>query len=310
MSEDLQKAESRLQNIRTVAPILAALRTISLSGWQVAARRRELLKAYLSQYWELGAPLAAQLLAAARSQRVASSVVGRSGEPGAVLLLVVGSERGLCGRYNKVLLDRLEALREGAGEGCALRYAALGRRMIRSLEQRSLALEWSRALSLTSLPPYSLAESLIAQWLERYEAGELDAVDVLYNAPGGGMSYQSAVVRVVPPVLGGGILSGDQGLVTQPWPSILIDGDPEALLRRWLSQWMVVSLYTLFVEAAVSERSARYQLMESATQNANRLIADLVIVAQAARRQAITNETRELAIGAGLLDSSSSPTDQ
>jgi F0F1-type ATP synthase gamma subunit len=57
------------------------------------------------------------------------------------------------------------------------------------------------------------------------------------------------------------------------------------------------------LESAAAEYSARYQLMEAATQNTERLIETLSIDIQAARRQTITQEMQILASGAGLLKS-------
>ena len=55
------------------------------------------------------------------------------------------------------------------------------------------------------------------------------------------------------------------------------------------------------IEAALTEHATRYQLMESATQNADDLIEALMLIVQSARRQAITREMQELAVSAGLL---------
>ena len=52
----------------------------------------------------------------------------------------------------------------------------------------------------------------------------------------------------------------------------------------------------------MTEHSARYQLMESATQNADDLIDELMLTVKSARRQAITREMQELAVSAGLLE--------
>ena len=55
------------------------------------------------------------------------------------------------------------------------------------------------------------------------------------------------------------------------------------------------------LDSTAAEHSARYQLMEGATQNSNRLIDELTLALQAARQQAITVEMQELAAGAGLI---------
>jgi len=62
-----------------------------------------------------------------------------------------------------------------------------------------------------------------------------------------------------------------------------------------------VRFYSLLLESAAAEQSMRCQLLDGATRNAERLIEEMMMVVQTARRQAITRETQELAVGAGLV---------
>jgi F-type H+-transporting ATPase subunit gamma len=68
-----------------------------------------------------------------------------------------------------------------------------------------------------------------------------------------------------------------------------------------IAQWTATHLYELLLESATAEHSARYELMGAATQNTDRLIAELTLVIQTARQQAITQEMQELAAGAGMI---------
>ena len=87
----------------------------------------------------------------------------------------------------------------------------------------------------------------------------------------------------------------------EPWPPPIIETDPLGLYARLIEQWTSASLHGLLLESAAAEHSARFQLLEGATQNAERLIAELTLVVQTARQQAITREMQELATGAGLV---------
>jgi F-type H+-transporting ATPase subunit gamma len=85
------------------------------------------------------------------------------------------------------------------------------------------------------------------------------------------------------------------------WPPVVIDTDPRRLLARVLEQWTVVDFHARLLDAAASEHSARYRLMEGAVKNAERLIDELTQQVNIARQQEITTEMQELAAGAGLL---------
>lgn len=304
MSYELKKAEGRLENIRKVKPILAALRTISLGSWQMARNRRAGLTAFTDRLLEL-LPVIVPAIADRREGR-RRWWVGRRDEPKAAdraAVLIVGAERGLCGRYNKPIIETLERFLREELRGWEVEVGALGTRLTRELRLAGFDPTWQKALSITALPRYEFAYDLAADWLRRFEGLDLDSVYVVYNADRGAGNYAPDTVRLIPPEVpqvpqveppGDARASGLR-------PSPIVETDPMRLYVRVVEQWTAIALYRLLLEAAATEHSARFQLMESATQNADELVDDLMLTVNSARRQAITREMQELAISAGLL---------
>jgi len=287
--QDLEQAENRLDNIRIVEPILSALRTISLGSWQAALKRKDGAHRYAER-------LEATLPALAPHIPPPSSppMGGKEGRARTVALMI-GSERGLCGRFNAAVVERTERyLAEQETAGAQVELVVMGTRAARIFQRRDGAPAPAATLPITGLPSYRLAFDLTRRWLERHEEGELDAVDLIHNAYHGTARYEPAVVRLIPPTL------PTPDATASPWPPI-IETDPASLYARVVEQWTAVRLYELLLESAAAEHSARFQLMEAATQNAERLIDELTLVVQTARQQAITQEMQELAAGAGLL---------
>jgi F-type H+-transporting ATPase subunit gamma len=289
--EELERAQDRLDHIRTVEPILGALRTISLGSWQATLKRKTNVQRYGKQLTAILPLLVPHLSASRRAGRETDL------PPNRVVALVVGSERGLCGQFNVAVVERAEQyLAKQGAIGLQVELMALGTRVLRILQRRQRPLAWSDALSVTGLPSYRLAFDLTRHWLERYEQRDLDAVDLVYNAYRGMGQYDTTVVRLIPPQLP----PEGQNSSSEPWPPPIVETDPLGLYARVVEQWAAVSLYGLLLDSAAAEHSTRYQLMESATQSAERLIEELTLVIQAARRHAITQEMQELVTGAGL----------
>ncbi len=324
MAQDLEKAQSRLANIRTVAPILAALRTISLGSWQMALNRRGDLQQYSARLLELLPPILphlkkkwdwASMGSTCRCARSLASLGAfglghpwlagdgllsptirdaHAAGPQRVLVLVIGSERGLCGRYNASILERaVQHVEDLENVEVAVDLVALGKRIIRLLERRDCILQDAQSLPVTALPSFNMAFAFAQAWLRRYEAYELDAVDVVYSAYHNAGVYTPCVAQLFPPPL--------PALEAEFVEAVIVETDPLRLYTRVVEQWSALRLYSLFLEAAASEHSARFRLMESATQNTDRLIEELTQVIQSERRHAITREMQELAVGAGLL---------
>ncbi|RLC98842.1 MAG: hypothetical protein DRI77_04075 [Chloroflexi bacterium] len=300
--EDVKQAQSRLDNIRTVEPILGALRTISLGSWRAALKRRDGVRRYEERLRAMLPSLLSHIQPNPRRRLLAGWRTGRKTPqtPVHIAVLVIGSERGLCGRFNAAVVRHAERyLAELSADGVQVELMALGTRVGRIFRQRQQPLAWSGALSVTALPSYRLAFDLTRRWLARYEEHDLNAVDLVYNAYRGTARYEPAVVRLIPPQLPS---VGQAGyLPPEPWPPPIIETDPLSLYVRVVEQWTAVSVYGLLLESAAAEHSARFQLLERATQNTERIIAELTLAVQAARQQAITREMQDLAAGAGLI---------
>ena len=289
---DSDRAQARLENVRSVQPILSALHSISLGSWQAALNQSERARQYRERLSALlplvGARLPAKPL---RSRESKSAPAAKS----KTAVLVVGSERGLCGRFNAAVVERAEThLSELEASGVSIELMGLGSRVCRAIERQGRETVWSGNLSTTTLPSHNLARELTQYWLARYEARELDGVDLIYNAYGGMGNYAPAVVRLIPPI-------PPQAERQPEQETPIIETDPLVLYTRVIEQLTATHLYELLLDSAAAEHAARYELMEVATRNTEDLIADLTLAIQTSRQRAITQEMQELAVGAGMI---------
>jgi len=317
--EELERARERLENIRGVKPILNGLRTISLGSWQAALKRRSGVRAYAERLKVMLPVLAPHLqpeqpIIRRLRERLplplslpGGRIARESTEPNRTRLkaLVIGSERGLCGRFNIAIVDETERyLHRQSQEGANVELLVLGSRAQRILSRRGYDSTEAGTLSVTTLPPVSLAIRLADSWLSAYEMHELDAVHLIYNNYRGTGAYEPTVTSLIPPRLPTGGAASSEGEGSRPgsaWPPPIIDTDPLSLYATVVEQWAAVQLYEVLLDSSAAEHSTRFQLMESATQNADQLVDELTLVIQTARRQAITQEMTELAAGAGLI---------
>jgi F-type H+-transporting ATPase subunit gamma len=288
--EGIEGIKARLNNIRSVEPLLGAMRTISLGSWQAALRRKERVLAYTERLRDLLPPLIPSLQVRRRGRRA------RPPTPASTVVVVIGSERGLCGAFNNALAEYAgRELARLSEQGVGVELWTLGARAARALQRQGYEVASARPLPMAALPSSELAGELTHGWLERFERYELDAVYVVYHAYRTSTLHEAVTVQLIPPPIPPYEENGSS------WPSPYIDTDPVDLFVHVIVLWTATELYRILLDSAASEHSARYQLMEGATQNAQRLIDDLTLALQAARQQAITAEMQELAVGAGLL---------
>ncbi|MGC9334365.1 MAG: F0F1 ATP synthase subunit gamma, partial [Anaerolineae bacterium] len=99
MVENIARTQERLENIGTAQPLLGALRTVSMGSWQAARKKRKSVQRYASQLQGLLAWLVPQL-PAEKPRRTSDEKKEER-----VVALLLGSERGMCGRFNRAIVE-------------------------------------------------------------------------------------------------------------------------------------------------------------------------------------------------------------
>ncbi len=296
--ENLERVQARLDRIRAIQPVLAALRTISLASWRMALRQRTLIQPYLTHVARAAACVPPRVLEEAELRGDRVDPGEEPPQPDRLAVLVLGSERGLCGRYNTVAVERAEQyLDQEVHARTEVELLALGSRIRLILERRDHVLTWAGNLSLTKLPPFQRALDLTREWFARYEAREVDGLHVIYNNYRGMGHYEPQVLQVIPAPA----LRQAHDPPEEAEPAVIVETAPVSLSRRLIEQWTAARLHEVLISSAAAEHSTRYQLMAGASRNAERIIDELTLVILYTRQQAITREMQELAAGAGLI---------
>lgn len=296
MSETINQTRSRLENIRSVEPILGALRTIAMGNWKAALNRRS----QALEYAERISRVMSQVLPLLPPHQAVPFIRDAEGQGARVRVLAVGSERGLCGAFNRVLVERTrQYLEDTTRRGEQVQLQVAGSRAARVMQRTGITPDQIHQFSATTLPAFALGAALARDWLIAYERGDVDRVDVLYNAYLSGGRYEPRLIHFLPPHS----LLPTPGNATGACLEPIIETDPTMLFAASLSQQLATQLYACFLESSASENSARYQLLEDARLNTERLVEELEAETVQAYRQATTQEIQNLAVGAGLLSS-------
>lgn len=291
--EDIERIKDRLENIRGIEPIISSLRTIAAGSWTSALRRlqgcrefSENLLEVIADVWSLAPPSLTKQLHFYSDPPPLNSV----------LLLVIASERGLCGAFNETVLkgaDAIVAQQRLRTEQVSI--ATLGARATAHYEQRGAPLARSFALPVTRLPTFAQVREIGAELEEMLDTGEIDAIDVVYAPYSPGETTPPLAARWLP------ISTQELPARIDHWPQPVIETDPAILFERSARQWSAVRLYQLVTESAASEHAARYRSMDAATTNITNMIEELTQSYHTARQHAITMEMLDLVAGSGIL---------
>lgn len=284
------RAETRLNNIQAVEPILNALRTVSQGSMHAARKKLRDVERYRDELVELVTWLPPD---------VQPSKADPDSTEGRVLIVALGSDRGLCGSFNKDTVERLlQKEKEYRASGFEVNVWSLGLRLTTNLERIGLTPDHTERFTRRAVPVYKKADRLARRMLEDFERGKYQSVVVMFNENPRGDQKEISPHLLLPADMS---LAEKQGR-SEMWPPPIIETDADSLFERILDQVVVIKFYSFLLASSASEHAMRYRLLENATQNIERLTEELQMDVQRARQQAITTEMSELAAAAGLIN--------
>lgn len=225
-------------------------------------------------------------------------------------IVVVSSDRGLCGAFNGSIIRqaiKLDAqLRE---QGLQPKFYAVGRKVATALTKRFPERVISQMSGMTAAPSSTDAKTVINELSRLYEAGDIDDIVVLSTHFRSMVSYKVLLTSLIPgcqqpchQVYPEHLISEKSAVAASTSNSeSLIEPDPATVLESLIPLYLTTQLYTLLLESSASELAARMMAMANATSNAGDMIGKLSIQYNKLRQAAITQEILEIVGGAQAL---------
>jgi F-type H+-transporting ATPase subunit gamma len=217
------------------------------------------------------------------------------------LMLIVTSDRGLCGAFNSNINRRAERylkLDEGGHEEISL--ALIGRKGRDYFRRR----QWPIAneyMEVLTAPTFERVAEIGQDVIARFMDGGLDAVYLVYNEFKSAISQRVVVERLLPIVPEAETDSDEPHFQDLSGIEFSYEPSRDEVLKAVLPRYVNVRLYFAVLESLAAEMGARMTAMESATKNAGELLSRLTLQYNKARQASITKEMLEIVTGAEAL---------
>jgi F-type H+-transporting ATPase subunit gamma len=210
-----------------------------------------------------------------------------------VELVLVTSDRGLCGSFNANAIKAAAAfLLQHRPD--TLNVMTIGRRGRDFVRRRhfKITAEW---LDIFRNLEFSTARLIADDLIERYTSGAIDAVYIAYNEFKNIVS-QKPVVEQILPIPRAELAAAGQG------EDYIYEPEPESLLEAILPGYVRMQVWRALLESAAAEHAARMTAMDSATKNAKELTEALTLHMNRVRQASITTSIIEVVSGAAALE--------
>ena len=288
----------RLKAVRNIRKITRTMELIATARFKKAMDRATQAAAYTKKISEIVADLSEAVM------EIEHPLLKKHEEEKNAVLLILTSNRGLCGGYNSgVLRQAQRRLKELGSEGKNVSVEVSGKRGIAFLKFQQQALD-RQYTNFEEKPTFEEVNELAHRYIQQYIDHKIDRLDVAYMQFESA-SRQSPIVATLLPV---GELGGPKKAKAEEAPAEGVRMEYEFLpsaqeiLEEIVPAAFQARLFKCFLDAAVSEQIFRMVAMKGATENAGDMISSLSQRYNRARQQQITNELSEIIGGAAALE--------
>jgi F-type H+-transporting ATPase subunit gamma len=290
---NLKDIKRRISSVKKTKQITSAMKLVS--GAKLA---RASQAATAAQPYQQRLSGVLQRVAAAAGESFQSPLL-RSRPVGKALIVVITSDRGLCGGFNNNLSKRAQAwIAEQREAGVEVEVGVFGRKANDYFRNRRIPVV-DPVVNYGKTPKMELVGQLGERARQGFLEGKYDAVYLAYNVFENTITQTPTVVQLLPLSLGAA-----ESAPTAEAAELVefeFEPDPTALLDALLPLYLRTLVLQAFLETEAGEHAARMTAMDNATRNASDLIGALSLEYNRARQAAITTEIIEIVSGAEAL---------
>ncbi len=289
----LRVIKNRMGAVATIGRITKTMQMIATAKFTSAAQRASSTKPYTERIRDLVLEVSSSA-----SDYDSLLLTGPSEPKQRQLMLVITSDRGMCGAYNgNVLKAALQHVRACRERGIDVDIEVAGKKAINFFKFQKMDLQEQH--SLGDVPAYEAVEKIASSFIRRYVEGQYDSVHIVYTQFISNARQQAVVSQLLPmspPEADGDSAEAVGEVVYDFQPSV------DELLDDLLPLMAKTVLFQAFNDAAVSEHIMRMIAMKAATENSKEVGRALRQQFNRARQSQITTELTEIISGAAALE--------
>jgi F-type H+-transporting ATPase subunit gamma len=290
----LKDIRSRIESTKNTQQITKAMKLVSAAKLRKAQHQIVNMRPYAQSLLKVIANIAV-------TARVSHPLIRPKSEVKKVLLLVITSDRGLCGGFNAQVIKFTDAyLKANKEKYETIDFLFIGRRAADFFAKRKLhVLE-----TITRLDKdisYELASRIAQKVMHFYNDEHYDEIRLIYNEFKSAIAQKVVCETLLPVDLEKQTLS----LATEPTNhfamDLIFEPEPEKIIDQLLVKHFSSQVYRCMAESVASEHGARMTAMENASNNAREVLNRLTLTYNKLRQEKITTELIEIVSGAEAL---------
>jgi len=288
----LKELKGRINSVKSTQKITKAKQMVAAAKLRRAQTRAEEARPYAERLARVMASLASKV-----SGDSAPRLLAGTGSDRKNLIIVVNTDKGLCGALNSNLVKAAKVkARKLLAEGKQVEFYLVGKKG-RAPLKRDYAEHIGKHFDTSKVkaPGFEEAEAIADELLAMFEAGEFDIAHLVYPTFKSALSQEPTIDQLIP------IPSPKDSAASEGGAVVEYEPGEEDILEVLLPRYVKTQLFGALLEREASEHGASMTAMDNATRNAGDLIKDLNKQYNRSRQAAITTELIEIIAGAEAL---------
>ncbi|MDR0348862.1 MAG: ATP synthase F1 subunit gamma [Tannerella sp.] len=273
--------KARILSIRSTRKITSAMKMVSSAKLHKAQDLTANMLLYSDSLYRVMAHLLSEDFATGLSEQRA---VNR------IALVLFSSDTALCGTFNANIAGKLEKTLESC-KGKEVHIYTVGKKIYDAVRKQGITVSRNFE-NLASKPDYKTASDLAATLMQQFISHKIDRAELIYHhfkSAGSQLLMHENLLPVTLPVKEENTSAIAVDYIYEP--------SREELLQTLIPESIKLKLYTALLDSNASEHAARMISMQTATENADRLINELTLLYNKSRQQAITSELLDIISG-------------
>ena len=296
-----KEIKRRIKSVKNTKKITKAMELVAASKMKRAVSSTLASRLYAEYSWEV-------LTSIARNTEKITHPLFLEREVKNILLLLITSNRGLCGAYNTQIIKKVLFLLKKENENIKIDIITIGKKgdmMMRRIGRNIIAsfFELPSNISLSDIVPISELA------INEYNLNHYDKVLIAYTDFISALSQKPNIRQIIPvsktslkeliDTFGDNLRNKDEKPASQTdrVTNYLFEGDQDLLIGSLAEKLTRMQIYQMLLESNASEQSSRMVAMKNASEAAGEMIDDLTLIFNKARQSNITREISEISAG-------------
>ena len=295
----LRDYRDRIASVKSTKKITSAMKMVAASKLKKAQTHAESAQPYAKAMQKMLSRVAANIVMGANLPKLLTG----TGSYNTNLLVVVSSDRGLCGGFNANLIrNTRKTIADLKKDGREIKIITVGRkaRDLLKRDQKDLIIKSFTGIGSTGLVEFDEAHEVSEYIQDLFEAGEFDICTLVYNEFKSVLAQTPKTQQIIPFKLPES-QDDEEESQSGPKPVYTFEPEEEKILADLLPRNLSIQFFRAFLDSAAGEQAARMTAMDNATRNAGDRIKDLTLQYNRARQAYITKELIEIISGAEAL---------